>query len=339
MMAGNRTNDISPLQKLWGSVLALGLLVIIGMMGFSILEEMSPLDGLYLSVITLSPVGYSEAEPLGPPGKFFAIVLIVLGVTIGAFTASAIGQIVMEGQFRELVERRKMDNKLKKISGHYIVAGYGRVGRQVVDELYREAVETVIIDRIAPEIGHLSHERVLWVQGDATEEDVLNRAEIKKAHTLISTLPDEAHNVYLTLTARDMNRNIRIIARADYEHGEKKLVRAGADYVVSPHLIGGSRMAMAALRPNVVDFIQMTTLAEGGLGMEELLIPANSYLAGSALKDSNLKKDFDATLIGVKQSDGQMAISPGPNTVLGGGDIMLLIGPTEGLNRLSKALE
>jgi len=155
---------------------------------------------------------------------------------------------------------------------------------------------------------------------------------------LITTLPDEAHNLYLTLTARDMNRNLRIIARADLEQGEKKLRRAGADQVISPHLIGGDRMAMAALRPHVVDFMHMATLAEGGLSIEEIVVPAGCEITGKTIVESQLKTDYGVTVIAVKPAAGLMSLIPGPKTQLSAGDTMVLIGPVEGLDRLSKLL-
>jgi len=231
-----------------------------------------------------------------------------------------------------------MEKKIRKMSGHFIIAGFGRVGRQVAQEFQNRGVPFVIIERELGGMTLTASEAYPFIEGEATDEEILRQAGIERAQTLISTLPDEAQNVYLTLTARDMNASLKIIARADYEGGEKKLVRAGANHVISPHVLGGTRMAMASLRPNVVDFMQMTSLGEGGLSIEEVLIPTGCALSGKTLIESKLKDDYGVTIIGLKKTTAQMLIAPGPQTVLQDSDVMVLIGPVEGLERLSRDL-
>jgi len=212
------------------------------------------------------------------------------------------------------------------------------VGRQGAREVVKKKVPFVVIEMDETAIKHLIEDDILFVQGKATEDEVLRKAGIESAKTLISTLPDEAHNVYLTLTARDFNRDLMIIARADFEEGEKKLLRAGANHVVSPHILGGQRMAMASLRPNVVDFMQMTALGEEGLSIEEVVIPPGCRFSGLTLIESKLKQEYNVTIVGLRKTDHRMTITPGPNTVLNEGDVLVLIGPTEDLERLSKEL-
>lgn len=332
------TVPLTARQKLSIAIGGLLLVIAVGMMGFILLENMDPLDALYMTVITLSTVGFGEISPLHPSGRLFVIFLILFGVALVGFTASVIGQIVLEGQFRELFGRKKMENKIRKISGHFIIAGYGRVGRQVAWEFQKRNVKFVVIEKGDEGAQTLYKDGFLFVQGEATDDDVLRRAGIDTAKTLISTLPDEAQNVYLTLTARDMNRNLHIIARADYDDGVKKLKRAGADHVVTPHVLGGIRMAMASLRPNVVDFMHATSLGEGDLMIEEMVIPAGCELAGKTIVASNLKKDFGITIIGMKKPGQEMTITPDPHTVLGEKDILVLIGKTQGLENLSNLL-
>lgn len=231
-----------------------------------------------------------------------------------------------------------MEGKIRKMSGHYIIARYGRVGRQVAQQFDKRKVPFVVVEKNDDEISRPAAEGFLFLQGEATDDSVLRQVGIEAAKTLISTLPDEAQNVYLTLTARDINKDLNIIARADFEEGEKKLLRAGADHVVSPHVLGGQRMAMASLRPNVVDFMQMTVLGEGGLSIEELVIPENCPLEGKTLVESQLKQEYGVTIIGIKKASGKMIIAPAPETILNESDILVLIGPTEDLERLSRAL-
>ncbi|MEW5993509.1 MAG: potassium channel protein [Candidatus Zixiibacteriota bacterium] len=329
---------LTSIQKLRIAILVMLLIVFTGTVGFMVLERMAPLDAVYMTVITLSTVGYGEVKPLHPEGRLFAIFIIVFGVAMAGFTASVIGQIVVEGQFKEMLGRRKMEGRIRKMSGHYIIAGYGRVGRQVAAEFKNRKVPFLVIEKDEKETARLFNEGVPFLQGEATDDDVLRKAGVESARTLISTLPDEAQNVYLTLTARDMRKDLIIIARADYEDGEKKLLRAGANHVVSPHVIGGMRMAMASLRPNVVDFMHMTALGEGGLSIEEVVIPPDCRLEGKTLVDSQLKQEYGVTIIGIKKVGGRMTIVPGPDTVLAEGDILVLIGPNEGLEQLGRSL-
>ncbi len=329
---------LTPVQKLRMAMAASALVVFLGTLGFMLLERMNLMDSLYMTIITLSTVGFREVKPLHPYGKLFVIFLIVFGVALAGFTASVIGQLVLEGEFREIFGRRKMENKIRKMSGHYIIAGYGRVGRQVAQEFKKRQVSFVVIEKLEEVASQLFSEGCLCIQGEATDDEVLRRAGIESAKTLISTLPDEAQNVYLTLTARDINKDLNIIARADFDEGEKKLLRAGANHVVTPHVLGGQRMAMASLRPNVVDFMHMTALGEGGLSIEEMVIPKDCRLEGKTLVESQLKQEYGMTIIGIKKAGLKMTVAPSPETVLNESDILVLLGPTEDLERLSRDL-
>ena len=330
----HRTN----VKKLQLALFALLAIVAYGTLGFMFIEDYRPLEAIYMTAITLSTVGFGEVRELDDQGRVFAITLIVLGVSLGAFTVSVIGQMVLEGHLREIYGRRRMEKRIARLSGHSIIAGYGRVGRRVAREFFRKQEPFVVIEVDDQALEQVDRDGALFVEGTATDDDVLRRAGVERAKTLITTLPDEAQNVYITLTARYMNRDLQIIARADVEDGEKKLIRAGANHVVSPHVLGGQRMAMASLRPNVVDFMHTTALGEGGLSIEEMVIPEGCRLAGKTLVDSRLKQEFNVTLIGIKKRDKKMTIAPGPNTTLDEADILVLVGPTEDLERLSQTL-
>lgn len=330
---------VASFTKLLSVLAALALVLVMGTIGFIIIEKMSPFDALYMTVITLSTVGFGEITPLHAAGRVLAMLLIVFGVGLGAYAATTIGQIILEGQLKQVYGRKKMEKKLKKMNNHHIIAGLGRVGRQVADEFVRRKAPFVVIEKNPdPEMENPGNGFVI-LKGEATDDKVLLQAGIERAQTLISTLPDEAQNVYLTLTARSMSKNLHIIARADVEGGEKKLMRAGADQVVSPHVLGGMRMAMASLRPNVVDFMHITTLGEGGLSIEEVVIPDGCPLVGKSIMESRLKDDYSATIIGIKKTDEQMSVAPGPQTLLDASDTLVLIGPTDELERLSADLD
>jgi len=318
------------------ALVALLFVITIGTTGFMTLERMELLDACYMTIITLSTVGFGEVKPLHPSGKMLAIFVILTGVAVGTYTATTLGQLVVEGQFKEMFGRKKMKSKIGQLTNHYVIAGFGRVGQQVALEFQRGGVDFVVIERDPEQIKSLMNLGYLFLEGEATTDEVLREVRIEHAHTLISTLPDEAQNVYLALSARDMNKNLNIIARADYEGGEKKLQLAGANHVVSPHVIGGQRMAMASLRPNVVDFMHMTSLGEGGLSIEEIVIPVGSSLAGQSLMESKLKETYGVTIIGLRRGASKMIIAPGPKETLGETDTLILIGPSEGLQRLGE---
>lgn len=251
MNPNNINGRMTSTHKLLLAFAGLTLIILIGMLGFMVIENLNPIDALYMTVITLSTVGFGEVAPLHPSGRIFVIFLILFGVMFTGFVVTILGQLVMEGQFNEIYGRKIMERKINKMKNHYIIAGYGRVGRQVAIEFQKKNVQFVVIEKDIDSIPELYKENVLFIQGEATEDDILRKAGVESADTLVSTLPDEAQNVYLTLTARFMNKDLHIIARADYEEGVKKLKRAGADHVVTPHVLGGIRMAMATLRPNV----------------------------------------------------------------------------------------
>ena len=331
-------NPARHVRRLAVAVAALVGVVAIGTVGFIFIEGMSTLDAFYMTIITLSTVGYGEVKPLHPLGKGLAMFIIIYGVGVGAYAATALGQMVIEGQFKEMFGRKKMNTKIGHLSNHYIIAGFGRVGQQVAQEFSRRGVPFVVIERDESSLKRLFSCGYLVVEGEATTDETLLAAGIDRARTLISTLPDEAQNVYLTLSARDMNKDLSIIARADVEGGEKKLMRAGANHVVSPHVIGGQRMAMASLRPNVVDFMHMTSTSNEGLSIEEIVIPVGSPLSGKTLIESNLKENYGVTIIGIRRPSGKFDIAPGPKVTLVETDTMVVIGPDEGLERLGKDL-
>jgi len=329
---------MSPGTKLIISISIIVILAVGGTIGFTILENMQPLEGFYMTVITLSTVGFGEIKPLHPAGRVFVIFLIIFGVVAGTIAFSALGQFIIEGQLRSLLGRRKMKSKISKLSDHYIIAGYGRVGKEVAQAYMKRKVPYIVIENDNQILNQLDAEGHLYVEGHATEDNVLLAAHTDKAKVLVSTLPSEADNVYLALTARHMNPDLFIICRADHPKGEKKLKRAGANHVVSPHVLGGMRMAMASLRPNVVDFMQMTALGEAGLGIEEVTVPQGCRFNGLSLIDSKVKADYDVTIVGIKKPNKEIVISPPPTAVIETGDILLLVGATNRLEEFTNKL-
>ncbi|MBK7142408.1 MAG: potassium channel protein [bacterium] len=331
---------LSKAGRLRLAFLGLALVLVGGTSGMMVIEDMRFLDALYMVVITLSTVGYGEVQPLHDAGRIFVMVVITFGVATVTLFATVVGEVIFEGQFTELVARRKMESSIAKLENHSIIAGFGRVGRQVALEFSRRNVPFVVLERRAESHELLTELGYLYYEGDATNEEVLHHVGISRAKTLISTLPEEAQNVYLTLTARYMNPQLTIIARADYEEGEKKLTIAGANHVVVPHILGGTRMAMASLQPNVLDFMRMTVGGSTeGLVVEELLVPEGSWLANRTLANSEIKQKYGANIVGIKKQNREMLVNPDPATELRGGDVLVVIGEGSRLERLSRELK
>ncbi|SYZ73924.1 TrkA-N domain protein [Candidatus Zixiibacteriota bacterium] len=313
-------------------------LVIVGTAGFVILEKMDLLDGLYMTIITLSTGGFGEVIPLHTAGRIFVIFLIFSGVVTVTFIGSANGQYIIEGELRNLLGRKKMESQIKKMNDHYIIVGYGRVGRKVAEEYRRKKVPFVIIENDDAIFDELQADGIFGVKGPATEDETLLSAGIDKAKVLVSTLPDEADNMYIALTARQMNPTLYIIAGADQPERERKLLRAGANSVVSPHILGSIRMARASLRPNVVDFMPMTSMEESGLGIEEIKITSGSRYAGKSLMESGLKAEYWITVVRIRKSGRKILINPEPTAMIDKNDILVMIGARDKLERVTSEM-
>jgi voltage-gated potassium channel len=324
------------LEKKFKIVLLILILVIsFGTIGYTIIERWSPLNSLYMTIITLSTVGFGEIHPLSPTGKIFTMVLIIFGVGGAAYTISVIGQMIVEGEIRKLLGRRKMEKSLRDLKDHYIVCGYGRVGRRISKEFCIRKVPFVVVEKDPLIVEQIEKDGFLCVQGDSTEDSTLINAGIEKAKGLVSALANEADNVFIVLSARQLNPDLFITARADSDPAEKKLLRAGANKVVSPYKIGGIRMALTTLRPNLVDFMKVVTFdKETGLVIEEIEIKPNSPLVQGTLKDSPIRKEFGIMVAGIKKMGKDVFLNPSPETKIEAGDILIVIGEKEELDKL-----
>jgi len=330
---------MSPFRKLLLLVTLIVMLFIVGTAGYVLLEGASLLDGLYMTVITLASVGYREVVPLSTHGKVFTICLITLGVGTVSFTIFTIGGIVVEGQVRKIIGRRHLERQIKALNNHYVVCGYGRMGRVLVQQLAEEDVPFVVIENGEEKLQMLAATDYLYLAGDATTEDVLEAANIRKATGLVTTVASDADNLFITLSARGMNPELFIIARAFNERSEGKLLLAGANRVVDPFRIGGMRLAHAILRPAVVEFVELAThRAHLELEMEELRVGPGSRLAGVALKESQIRTHFGLMIIAMKRTDGSMLYNPPSDTVIGEGDVLITIGKPEDLKELENVL-
>ncbi|NMF85217.1 potassium channel protein [Nodosilinea sp. P-1105] len=319
---------------------ALGFVIFSGVLWYRFVEGWSWLDATYMSVITLSTVGFGEINPLSPRGRLFTILLILTGVGVIAYILNNFTEAIVQGHFqagfRLLKRRRFMDS----LTGHYIICGYGRTGSQIAAEFAAEAVSFVVVDlddgsiQAAQQVGYTT------IQGDATHDQVLLQVGIERARCLVAALPSDAENLYTVLSAKSLAPTIRTIARASTEEAIQKLKRGGADVVVSPYITGGKRMAAAALRPQVVDFLDgMLTGANRTVYVEEFLLdPKVCPVVGQTLREAQLGKQSGALLLAIRREDETLIVGPTADTRLYPGDLVISMGTMDQLRRLSQIL-
>lgn len=318
---------MDPLRKFHVSLVTLLIVSSIGTLGYMLIEDWSLFESLYMTVITLATVGYREVHSLTPVGKIFTILLIVFGVGTIAYTIGTLIQFMVEGQLRLLLGRKKVEKQINHLQNHYIICGYGRIGRLICREFMAKPIPFLVVEEDRELCNQIEDAGILTIHGDATEDEVLQRAGVERAKGLITAVTSDSANVFITLTARGLNPALYILARASDENSELKLKRAGADKVISPYIIGAARMANAVLRPSVVDFIEIAT---GGknleLQIEEIRIAPASTLVGQALVDSGLRQNLGVIIVGINKRDGQPIFNPDPKTRIDAEDVLITIG-------------
>lgn len=304
-----------------------------------IIEGWPVLDSIYMTAITLSTVGYSEVHPVSQTGKIFTIFLVISGVGFTMYVAGAVIQFLVEGRMRSLMGRRRLDGKIKRIKNHFIICGYGRIGRVLSQHLAASGIEQVVLDSNVEYSDTMDKDGALYIIGDATEEDNLLTAGIERAKGLVAALGSDTENVFLVLTARQLNPDLYIVARSSSAKDTKKLIAAGADKVESPYEMGAVSMAQRILRPTVTSFLNLAlTSTSGDIQMEEIPVSADSELVDVMLKDSGIRQRFNLILIAVKKDDGRMIFNPSFETRVNGGDTVIAVGERANLRGLSLAL-
>ena len=314
-------------------------IVAFGTSGYYFVEHMPLFEAFYMTIITISTVGYAEILPLTQAGRALTIIIIILGITVGAYTIGMLVRAFIEGEMLKIFGRRKVQKQITELKDHYIVCGFGRIGRIICNELAADNVNFVVIEQEPTIIEKIESKNYLFIEMDATSEEALLKAGIMKAKGIATALRSDANNVFITLTAKGLRPDIYILARASHENNEDKLSRAGASRVVSPHLIGGKRMAQVLKRPTVVDFIDIATMGSSlGLMMEEAMIGNGSDLIDKNLIDSNLRKDFGVIIVAIKKLAGNMIFNPMPSETLESGDVIVVIGKKEDLQRMNAVM-
>ena len=308
------------------------LLFLIGIFGYSFLEGWSFLDSLYMTVITLSTTGYKEVSPLSDTGRVLTMILIIFGITIFLYSLREINLLLFEGKY---FQERKMQKKIKQLDNHYIICGYGRMGKKIAQELYSRKTSFVVLEKEIEIPEQL--EGYQYIYGDATEDENLVKAGIMKAKGLVAVLSSDIANTFTTLSARGLNSSLTIIARAEEESSKEKLLKAGADRVVLPYEIGGYRITQALLRPTVVDFIdEVYFQTDLGLEIEEIKIVGNSNLIGKSLAESKIRDDFNTIIVGIYRSSGKLIYNPGSETMIEAKDNLIVIGERIKLEKLQE---
>jgi len=322
------------LRWMWTLLIAIVVLVGGGTLAFHHGEGRDILTSAYFTIITLTTVGYGDVTPATPEGKFVAAVMIVSGVVLFALLMGVVTHGIVGGQLRKHLGRRKLVKEIAALRNHYIVCGFGRIGAIVCRELHTSNVPFVVIERDQDACQKADEDGYLYLAGDATDDDDLVKAGIHQARGLIAVLPTDADNVFVSMSAHDLNKDLTIVARGEDERTEKKLARAGANRVVSPYEIGGLRMAHAILRPNVIDFIEAATRAKTGIDMEEVRIRARSPYAGQTLAESGIRQNFGLIIVAIRRPDGKMTFNPSHKTRIEADDVLITMGPEKNQRKL-----
>lgn len=320
-------------KRLAVAIAALLSILCVGTLGFHYLEGWAILESLYATVITVSTVGYGDFIPQSAAGMLFTVFLIIIGVGTMLYTVGLLTETMIEGRLNFILGKGRLEKMINKMENHYIICGCGRIGRLICRELAEEKVDFVVIDNNPEAILRIEEEGFVYYKGDATHDKTLLAAGIKKAKGIICVLPSDAENLYVILTARELNQEIFILTRAEGEESEKRLLRAGANRVESPYVMGGMRMAMAILRPAMLDFVEITTMKQSlELRMDEIAICADSSYISKSLEESQIRQKFGLIVVAVKKESGKMIFNPMAKYVIEKNDKLIVLGEVENIN-------
>lgn len=316
----------------------LALLLLLGTIGFMLIEGWTPIEAFYTAVLIVSTLGFSDLRPEGNAGKLLTIVLIGAGVGTLYYLVGALAQTVIEDQLN-WGERRTMEQRVARLKDHFIVCGFGRVGRQTCTQLAQENCDLVVVDNDETRIERVRQAGYLYVYGDASDDAVLKQAGIDRARALLTAVRSDASNVYITLSARAINPRLFIVARAATVEAEHKLTIAGANRVISPYVLGGRSMAGMALRPAVMDFLDILIHSDDlEMWLEDIAVGPESPLAGSTLGDAQMRERTGITILAIRRGSGRMLVNPPLDTVLQADDTLIALGRRGDLNRAEQDL-
>ena len=324
---------------MWKPAILLFLIIMIGVFGYHFIEGWSFLDCFYMTVITIFTVGFKEVRTLSPQGQFFTIFIILSGVGTAIYAFTKIAEIVFEGRVNEIWRRKKMDKEIQNLKDHYIICGYGRMGRIVSHRLEEEKLPFVIIENKPEKIELLKKERkYLFIDGDATTEENLIKAGIKNAKALAALLPSDADNLYLVLTVKLISPSLFVLSKALDEEGEKKILQIGANKIVSPYMLSGLKIAQGLIRPTLVDFLDVIIRRkELSLSMEEFIVKKSSKIADKNLMESDVRKETNIIIVAVKKPGKEIIFNPSSDFVAKAGDTILVLGDKEEITKFEQS--
>ncbi len=321
------------------SIMLAALLIVCGTIGYMLIEGWNTLDALYMTIITLATVGYGEIHPISDIGHIYTIVLIVTGVGFFLYVIGAVIQFMVEGRVRLLLGRRRLDRRIARLKNHYILCGYGRIGKVICNKLLRENRALVVIDKNTSLAETLDGLGFIYVCGDATDEAVLLKAGIHKATALIAALGTDTDNVFLVLTGRQLAPQLHIIARAGTEPAKAKLAAAGANTVEAPYETGAAALAQRIIRPTVTNFLDLAFAdSNTDIQMEEIPVASSSKLVGVTLKDSGIRQNYNLIIIAIKKNDDRMIFNPSFEARIHAGDTVIAVGEPANLIKLAAEL-
>lgn len=310
------------------------LAIAVGTVVFYLVEGWSLLDSLYVTAQTVTTVGYGDITPRTTWGRAFATLFMMVGVGVVLYALTSTVQSIVQSELVATFGQRRLTRKMSKLQNHFIICGAGRVGGHLIHSLQGNNDLFIVIEKDPQKVAELMDMHIPVLVRDATLEETLQEAGVDHARGLAACLPDDADNVYVVLTARDLNPNLHIVARAAEEQAEAKLIRAGANRVVAPTIIGGHRMAVALTKPAVGDFLDSITANKLDLGFEQLEIEPASTLVGRKLSETNIRSDLDIVVVSIRRSNGEVIFNPTAEAVIQGGDMLIAIGKAEALIKL-----
>lgn len=328
----------SPLQRIRTGALSLVTVFVVSICCFRFLGEYTWLESVWLVVVTISTVGFSETTDTPPAQQVVTIALIVTGVTSAVYTCGGFIQLMLEGEVERALGKRKMTIEINRLTDHVIICGFGRLGLDLVVQLTHRGIPFVIIDLDLEKIQQAKEKNFLAIHGDATAEEILEQANLGQAKALVTALPSDAENVFITLTARNMRPDIQIIAKSEQESSCRKLRQAGADKIVMPHRVGAQQMERMISRPMTADLVELFAEASHlEMELDEFRISNKSTLVGSTLADSGIKEEFNLLVVGIKNREGEFRFNPKPLEQIGEEDTLLVIGQHDDINRMKLA--
>lgn len=321
-------------------VALLAAITLAGTVGFVLLEDWTFLDAFFMTVITLSTVGYQEIHPLSAPGKIFASILIMGGLATAAYTFAQVGQALIADRLAAALGKRRMKRSIDRLDKHFIICGYGRLGNAAATALHEEGHPLCVVDLDPKREEILASQGYPHLTGDATDEALLEEAGISRAKTLLALLPTDADNLYLTMAAKELNPAVRVVARAEDERAERRLKRSGADTVISPYRIAGYRVLQAALNPTVVEVMEVMTHTDfPDISLGEAKIDSDSPIANQTIAQADIRNRYGLIVMAIKHADGERVFNPAATNRVKEGDILVVIGNQSELIRFKADCE